>query len=302
MLQATPLNSAAHLFHLLSAFALTEGQSEAVIHLGNFLDGDDHDAFLLKGHAGTGKTFLIDALIKLLEAQRRTAVLSAPTGRAARVIQEKTGADASTIHAMIYNFDKIEEQKADGVEGSETYKLIVSLSVNDAPTDTVFITDEASLISDQYSEAEFFQCGSGYVLRDLMHFINFDNNRHRKKLILIGDNAQLPPVGMSFSPALSTEHLMKNFGVRVREYELTDIVRQKSGSGILKNVQPLRESLKHGVFSKLAFDTDSDDIDRIAMDQVVSTYLEIFRASRQQQGRGDHTVEFRRWHVQSLDP
>lgn len=274
MSQTASSSSAAHLFEILRDFDLTAGQSDVVIQLGNFLDGDDHDVFLLKGHAGTGKTFLIDALIKLLDAQRRVAVLSAPTGRAARVIQEKTGAGATTIHGMIYDFDKIEEQKAEGVEGSETYKLIVSLSVNDAPADAVFITDEASLVSDQYSEAEFFQCGSGYVLRDLMHFINFDNNTHRKKLILIGDDAQLPPVGMSFSPALSADYLAKNFGVRVHEYELTDVVRQKSDSGILKNVQPLRDCLKRGVFSKLAFETDTADVDRITMDQVVSTYLE----------------------------
>ncbi|RBI69994.1 hypothetical protein DQW77_14715 [Roseovarius sp. TE539] len=267
-------SSAEYLFELLRDYDLTPGQSEVVIHLGNFLDSDTHDVFVLKGHAGTGKTFLIDALIKLLRAQHRTYALSAPTGRAARVIQEKTQADASTIHGMIYNFDKIEEHKTEGVEGSETYKLIVSLSVNESPADTVFITDEASLISDQYSEAEFFQFGSGYVLRDLMHFVNFDNNKHRKKLILIGDDAQLPPVGMSFSPALSTDYLKENFGVRVFDYELSDVVRQKADSGILRNVQPLRESLKSGVFNKLAFDTKLADVDRIGTDQVVSTFLE----------------------------
>lgn len=266
--------SAEYLFYLLRDFDLTPGQSEVIIHLSNFLDSDTHDVFLLKGHAGTGKTFLIDALIKLLRAQHRTYVLSAPTGRAAKVIQEKTQADASTIHGMIYDFDKIEEHKTEGVEGSETYKLIVSLSVNDAPADTVFITDEASLISDQYSEAEFFQFGSGFVLRDLMHFINFDNNKHRRKLILIGDDAQLPPVGMSFSPALSTDYLTENFGVRVFDYELSDVVRHKADSGILGNVRPLRESLESGVFNKLAFDTEPADVDRIGLDQVVSTFLE----------------------------
>lgn len=267
-------NTVEYLFYLLRDFDLTPGQAEVVLHLGNFLDSDTHDVFLLKGHAGTGKTFLIDALIKLLKAQRRAHALSAPTGRAAKVIQEKTHADAQTIHGMIYDFDKIEEHKTEGVEGSETYKLIVSLSANNAPADTVFITDEASLISDQYSEAEFFQFGSGYVLRDLMHFVNFDNNKHRKKLILIGDDAQLPPVGMSFSPALSADYLVKNFGVRVFEYELSDVVRQKADSGILKNVRPLRESLKNGVFNKLAFDTEPADVDRISLDQVVSTFLE----------------------------
>ena len=266
--------TAENLFHLLRDFDLTPGQSEGVTHLGSFLDSDSQDVFLLKGHAGTGKTFLIDALVKLLQAQRRTYYLSAPTGRAAKVIQEKTQADASTIHGMIYDFDKIEEHKTEGVEGSETYKLIVSMSVNDAPADTVFITDEASLVSDQYSEAEFFQFGSGHVLRDLMYFINFDNNKHRKKLILIGDDAQLPPVGMSFSPALSTGYLVERFGVRVFEYELTDVVRQKAESGILRNVQPLRESLKRGVFNKLTFDATPADVDQINMEQVVSTFLE----------------------------
>ncbi|MBA98316.1 MAG: hypothetical protein CMN10_03710 [Roseobacter sp.] len=81
--------TAEYLFHLLRDFDLTPGQTEVVIHLGNFLDSNSHDIFLLKGHAGTGKTFLIDALVKLLQAQRRTYALSAPTGRAAKVIQEK---------------------------------------------------------------------------------------------------------------------------------------------------------------------------------------------------------------------
>lgn len=266
-------SSAAHLFELLAGFTLTPGQNAAVLALGEFLDEDEHDVFLLKGYAGTGKTFLIDALVKLLRHQRRSAFLSAPTGRAARIITEKTGQTATTIHSLIYDFDDIEELKTEGVEGSETYKVIVSLGVNDAPIDSVFVTDEASLISDQYSDAEFFQFGSGFLLRDLMHFINFDNNRHRKKLILIGDDAQLPPVGMSFSPALSPDYLRKAFGVRIREIELSDVVRQKAESGILKNVQPLRQSLKSDTFSKLSFETSLPDVSEIALPDLVPTFL-----------------------------
>lgn len=266
--------SADDLAGILGEYVLTPGQSKVAQELGRFLDGDGHNVFVLKGYAGTGKTFLINALVKLLSLQKRSFALAAPTGRAARVITEKTQCAAFTLHSLIYDFDDIKELVVDGIDGSETFKLIAGLKVNVGTTNTVYIVDEASLISDVYAETEFFQSGSGYLLRDLFHFINFDHNNHAKKLILIGDDAQLPPVGMSFSPALDLDYLRTNHGVQCRMLELTDVVRQKSDSGVLKNVGPLRESLKNGIFNKLSFDTSYPDVTRVISDQVVPAYLQ----------------------------
>ena len=101
--------------------------------------------------------------------------------------------------------------------------------------DTVFIIDEASMVADIYNEAEFFRFGSGYLLKDFFKFVNLDHNDHRKKVIFIGDDAQLPPVGMSSSPALDAEYLYRKYSVRSASYELTEVVRQKDGSGVLLN-------------------------------------------------------------------
>lgn len=270
----SPSGCLADLADILRDYTLTPGQSEAAHELGRFLDGDGHDVFVLKGYAGTGKTFLINALVKLLSRQHRAFNLAAPTGRAARVITEKTQHPALTLHALIYDFDEVKEHVVDGIDGSETFKLIADLRVNIGTTNAVYIVDEASLVSDAYAETEFFQSGSGFLLRDLLHFINFDHNSHDKKLILIGDDAQLPPIGMSFSPALDLDYLRTEHGMKCRTFELTDVVRQKSDSGVLKNVGPLRESLKNGIFNKLSFDMSHPDVTQVISDQVVPVYLE----------------------------
>ena len=253
---------------------LTASQSRAIRGIAEFVDDDDHDVFVLKGYAGTGKTFLISLLTDSLSRSGRTYRLAAPTGRAARVITEKTRLPATTIHSLIYNYGDIRESKIDGLDGSETFKLVAQKYVNDLPSNSVFIVDEASLISDIYSDAEFFQSGSGFLLRDLLHYINFDHNIHKKKLILIGDDAQLPPVGMSYSPALNIDHLRDKHGVRCRTLELTDVVRQKADSGVLKNVAPLRDCIRNGVFNKISFDTSLSDVTEVKSQDVVPAYLD----------------------------
>ncbi|QNL49771.1 ATP-binding domain-containing protein [Olivibacter sp. SDN3] len=130
------------------------------------------------------------------------------------------------------------------------------------------------MISNVYSEGEFFRFGSGFLLKDLIRYINFDNNDHNKKIIFIGDNAQLPPVNMNFSPALDGRYLQENCGLVSNEFELTEVVRQKADSGILHNATKIRQSLKENIFNKLDIETDFKDINKTKYEELLSKYLQ----------------------------
>jgi tRNA A37 threonylcarbamoyladenosine biosynthesis protein TsaE len=253
--------------------ALSKGQEELIGELETFFEDRNARIFLLKGYAGTGKTFILKGLTTYLSAQGRSFRLCAPTGRAAKVLEEKTEHEARTMHSRIYNFEKLVEFVDDGLEGSETFRNYAQIAVNDHAANTVYIADEASLISDVYQEGEFYHSGSGRLLTDFLSFVGFDHNDHDKKVILVGDPAQLPPVGMRFSPALDANYLRETFGIISRGYELKEVVRQKAGSGVLKNVMPLRESLDSKVFNKLTLDFSADDIEEVSSSQILSSYL-----------------------------
>ena len=154
----------------------------------------------MKGYAGTGKTFIIKGLTEYFREIRRNYILSAPRGKASKVIEEKTKSKAFTIHKTIYSNTDLKEYKSS--EDDRTYKFYFELARNKNSIDTIYIVDEASMVSNIYNEMEFFRFGSSFLLQDLMKYINLDQNDHNKKMIFIGDNAQLPPVGMNFLPAL----------------------------------------------------------------------------------------------------
>ena len=185
----------------------------------------EHTALILKGYAGTGKTTLVGALVKVLRAEGRPVVLLAPTGRAAKVLSAYAGQPASTIHRRIYRA----AGEDDGYAGMRV------AAHQDAGA--LFIVDEASMIGrGNVGEGPF---GS----RDLMHDL-FEHifSVHGTRLLLIGDPAQLPPVGSDHSPALDPKELQA-FGVVAGSIELTDVVRQAAGSGILTNATDLRRIL-----------------------------------------------------------
>ncbi|MDW3640237.1 ATP-dependent DNA helicase [Vibrio sp. 1291-1] len=257
-----------------SEYSLTTGQSELVQQLDQFLSDKEKSVFQLKGYAGTGKTFITKGLTEYFRSIGRTCVLSAPTGKAAKVISNKTRCSAFTIHKTIYSFKDLVEYRDESGEESETYKLYAQIAVNELSADTVFIIDESSMISDVYNDNEFFRCGSGKLLSDLLKFVNLDHNDHRKKVIFIGDDAQLPPVGMSFSPALSADYLKQKFGLDTASYELTEVVRQKADSGVMKNSIQLRNALKAGVFNQLSLDTTFADVEEIEYADLIPKYLE----------------------------
>jgi exodeoxyribonuclease-5 len=202
----------------------TSKQKEAFYLLERFLlSGQERDCLLLKGYAGTGKTTLISALVKVLPKMQFKSVLLAPTGRAAKVMSNYSGKKASTIHKRIY-------RKKQAMSPDMYFSLAQNVS-----EDTIFIVDEASMIADESAD----YTGSG-LLEDL---INYVYNDKRCKLILVGDTAQLPPVGVAESPALDVEYLRVSYGLNLFNIELTEVVRQEKNSGILHHATRIRESL-----------------------------------------------------------
>ncbi|MCY7352018.1 MAG: AAA family ATPase [Cytophagaceae bacterium] len=211
-------------------FTPTPGQLQFFAQMDAFLPDDDPfgiQAFLLKGYAGTGKTTLISALIKVLSKFGYKAVLLAPTGRAAKVMATYSKKKAFTIHKKIYR------QVANPHTGALEFKR-----QNNYHTNTLFIVDESSMITD---DAEF---GTRGLLTDLLEYIFMtEDGDPGNKLLLVGDTAQLPPVGKIISPALDAEYLRSQFHIGVREQELTEVMRQDSLSGILFNATNLRYQL-----------------------------------------------------------
>lgn len=190
------------------------------------LGRSDDSMFLLKGYAGTGKTSLVGALVRTMKMLKQRVVLLAPTGRAAKVMGGYADTSAGTIHRHIYR------QKT---FGEERFTAAPNLKEN-----TLYIVDEASMIANEGLSGSVF--GDGRLLDDLIHFVYSSPGC---RLILIGDTAQLPPVGEEHSPALDRMEL-GGYGLEVIEAELTQVVRQLDSSGILWNATRLRECLTGG--------------------------------------------------------
>ncbi|MDR1056866.1 MAG: AAA family ATPase [Prevotellaceae bacterium] len=186
---------------------------------------DDSSIFLIRGYAGTGKTSLVAALVKVLNDLKLKSVLLAPTGRAAKVLSIYAASPTYTIHKKIYK----QKSLADALSS-------FSLDRN-MHSDTLFIVDEASMIANSSFEQSMF--GSGRLLDDLIRYVK---SGKRCKLIVIGDNAQLPPVGLSISPALDHHELLV-YG-SCSETVLSEVVRQAAGSGILYNATNIRNQIE----------------------------------------------------------
>ena len=200
----------------------TPEQAQALDVFTQFMtDRDDQVVMILRGSAGTGKTTLAGAIVKAMAALKQKLILLAPTGRAAKVFSLNAGHAAYTIHRRIYR------QKSAG--DLSAFNLNVNLN-----RDTLFIVDEASMIANLGIGKTAF--GSGCLLDDLMQFVY---NGQNCRLLLIGDRAQLPPVGEEESPALSA-HVLRGYGMRVYETDLNQVLRQSEDSGILWNATMIR--------------------------------------------------------------
>ena len=232
-----------HLVTLLKGeeeFQLTASQSVLIEKLADFMvSASPEPVFVIRGYAGTGKTTMINQLTLTLDTLNIKSVLLAPTGRAAKVLTGYTGKNAYTIHKKIYR----QQSSADGFGA-----FVLDRNLHKY---TWFIVDESSMISNQATESTVF--GSGRLLDDLMEYV-FSGEGCR--LVLAGDSAQLPPVGISVSPALDVK-LLEQYGFEITDSELTDVVRQERESGILFNATRIREM----IFS----DSDSSGFFRIVL-------------------------------------
>ena len=212
-----PTAEQAHALDVFSAF-VTDRRSEVVM--------------ILRGSAGTGKTTLAGAIVKAMALLKQKMILLAPTGRAAKVFSLNAGHQAYTIHRRIYR------QKSAGD--------LSAFNLNDnLNRDTLFIVDEASMIANQgYGDSAF---GSGCLLDDLMQFVYSGQNC---RMLLIGDKAQLPPVGEEESPALMAD-VLRGYGMTVYECDLNEVLRQSQESGILWNATMIRQMVTHDEMTQL---------------------------------------------------
>ena len=255
-------------------YQLNSGQQELVKELDDFLKNLDSHVFLLKGYAGTGKTFITKGLTEHLTSIGRKFILAAPTGKAAKVIKEKTKNEAFTIHKSIYSYQDLKEYKVENIDGTETFKFYFDLNDNTHDANTIYIIDEASMIGDVNQEGEFFRFGSGRLLSDLVKYINIDHNDHNKKIIFIGDTAQLPPIKMNFSPALDSTYLEKEFNLKCNSYELTEIMRQNTNSGIVENSLTIRESIRRNTYNQLDINLNFEDTQHVEHENLLGQYLD----------------------------
>ena len=192
--------------------------------LGAFIiSRDPRKAFILRGYAGTGKTSVMSAVIRALKKLNQPCILLAPTGRAAKVLSRYSGEQAYTIHKQIYRQNQL---------GVEAFSLSDNLHRN-----TLFIVDEASMLPANRDNTTF---GSGCLLDDLVRYVY---NEKGCSLLLLGDDAQLPPVGSTASPALDAEYMQHSYQLSVVCYQLTQVARQALDSGILSEATRIRERI-----------------------------------------------------------
>ncbi len=232
-------------------FAPTVQQEKTIEKLAEFLlSPSEREVFMLCGYAGTGKTTLISALVRTLVQLERRVVLLAPTGRAAKVFSNYSGRSAHTIHKCIYR------------QKSIVNNAVFTLADN-RWRNTLFIVDEASMIAAGGSSG----FGSGALFDDLVEFVYSGDGC---SLLLLGDTAQLPPVGEEISPALSCDYI-RSMLLNVVRVEMTQVMRQSDGSGILQNATMLREIISQGVvgqFPQVRFEGFAD-VCRVSGDELI---------------------------------
>jgi exodeoxyribonuclease-5 len=238
----------------------TRDQSDCMQLLAGFMADNTNDViFLLTGYAGTGKTSVIASLVSTLNTLRQKSVLLAPTGRAAKVLRSYTEKEAYTIHRKIYR----QKSATDGVG-----KFVLDKNLH---KETYFIVDESSMIPDESSEGSMF--GSGRLLEDLLEYVYTGTDC---KLILVGDVAQLPPVGSIVSPALDTD-VLRATGFALQTFELHQVIRQSEGSGILMNATAVRQQVSDGDLSVPELSLDGyNDIERLSGNDLIDRLTEAY--------------------------
>lgn len=237
-------------------FEPTPNQKELVDKLTNLLTSPEQsDILIVNGYAGTGKTTIISAFVKYLSEIQNPFKLLAPTGRAAKVLSSYSGHNAYTIHKEIY-------RQASSNDDFGTFNRNINLKGN-----VIFIVDETSMIANDSSSNSTF--GTGCLLDDLIYYVF---QKPSNKLILIGDQAQLPPIGKDESPALNKD-VVAGYGLNTDSIQLTQVVRQASNSGILYNATSLRDIIDSelfGQYPKLELDS-FPDIERMSGENLIES-------------------------------
>jgi hypothetical protein len=250
---------------------LTCDQRIALEKIEAFLQTEDQ-VFILKGYAGSGKTTLIKGIIEYFKSNKRIVQVMAPTGRAAKVLRDKTE-HGVTIHKGIYNFEKLETIKDESVDVAEkSYEYFFPLKIQ-PETNRIAIVDEASMVSNMFSKHELFRFGSGILLSDLINYMQL--SQAGNKIIFVGDPAQLPPVTDNSSAALTEDFFLK-LGIRCSSFEMTQVARQKENSLILKNAMKIRDLLKSNNRNELVMGQDGIECMQIPSYQVHENYLRDF--------------------------
>ncbi|MBC6995252.1 AAA family ATPase [Neolewinella lacunae] len=235
----------------MSSLQLTPHQQVVFERLQAFISGKEHQVFLLKGYAGTGKTTLVSFLLAHLEASKAglTPVLMASTGRAAKVLSRKTGVEATTVHGHIYQFEGVNDGGTDEDQdyNEHTGQLSLTFGLRQPDTKTknrfLYIIDEASMLSHLESSADHAaRFGSGSMLADFFHFVG------QHQVLFIGDPVQLPPpIGeQPFSSALDAAFLRETYQLKVTEAELRDVIRQEKDNPVLALATELRGYVDRG--------------------------------------------------------
>ena len=243
----------------------TPCQDALMRDIGAFLTSDEGDILVVNGYAGTGKTTVLAAVVSTFTDLKTPCILMAPTGRSAKVLSGYTGRPASTVHKQIYR------QKSHGSDGFGQFSLAPNKAKN-----TLFIVDEVSLIGIEAGERQSTAAfGSGNLLEDLILYLRSGVDC---RMILVGDAAQLPPVGLDRSPALSEEYMGGVGGVRFSE--LRTVVRQQADSGILVNATHLRALIEEDCeipLDELGLTVKGlDDVQRLSGGELIETLTEAY--------------------------
>jgi hypothetical protein len=298
-----------NIFNHFQHINLTKDQYNALEMLSIFLESDER-VFILQGYAGSGKTTLLKGFVDYLQTLGRNYQLMAPTGRSAKVINQKTGYTATTVHKGIYNFAELVEVSADDVEINADVSFYFKYNILNNPTiyDDIFVIDEASMVSDIRSLGEFFRFGSGKLLHDLVNYTKVQSANTKSKIIFVGDPAQLPPIGMSFSPALTVDYLEQTYNLATSLTEMREVKRQDTDNGILFAATKIRRCLTSGFFNDFDLRENNRDIFNPPYEDYLTTYkkhqgkkiiicyknrtaLQINRAIRQDKFDGDLPIQ-----------
>ncbi len=251
-----------HFNHLI----LSSDQQNALTKLETFI-ASPVQVFMLKGYAGSGKTTILKGLVEYLHSIEKSFALMAPTGRAAKVIRERTCQEAFTIHKSIYSFEDLLEVK-EGDSFFYQYKIRNNVDV----AGKVFIVDEASMLSDTKSEGEFFRFGTSHLLSDLITFTRVNQPGIRSKIIFVGDPCQLPPVGDISSKAFEPAYLKEKFNITSAEVEMKEVKRQEGKSGILVAASKIRKSISARFFNDFNLRPNGTDIFNPAYENFLDTW------------------------------